>query len=375
MNIKALYSEQLLSAALTKFSKVSAIDLAILSAGFQNKYPQFFITYGKVDELKDYVDYKDSTISLKPNLSMDSTLKEKLSKIAGENIKEYMENLTILEFVLRKLDYLNEVSMEELKNNSSDIQLDELEKAYCFGLVEVNSKIKLSKEGQKFLFKKDNAAKLEDFKAIMEARRYSSDLIEEYLNIVNLKHPVNVILSIDNFISNVDLFKQNVIEPGAMPLFFKELEENELNSVLSINEKEAIYIVHPNDIFAGPKVITDQNQEMANINWIYLDIAKIFKSRKFFYTANSEDSSLAKEYIKETLRHQNLIKQKIDNKENPQSYLVIVECFDKDHLEDGIRVRCILRYNNPGYTIAYNPDYQEEFKESQDYTRKQKLPL
>ena len=310
MNIKVLYSEQLLAAALTKFSKVSAIDLAILSADFQNKYPQFYITYGKVDELKDYIDYKDSTISLKSNITLDSKLKEKLFEIAGDNIKKYMENLSILEFVLRKLDYLNEVSLEELKNTFSDIQLDEIEKAYCFGLVEVNSKIKLSKEGQKFLFKKDNAAKLDDFKAIMKARRYNADLIEEYLNMVNLKHLANVILSVDNFISSVDLFKQNVIEPGAMPLFFKEVEENELNKILAINEEEAIYIVQPNDIFAGPKVITDQNQEMANINWNYLDIAELFKSRNFFYTAN-KDNALAKEYIKETLRHQNLIKQKI----------------------------------------------------------------
>ena len=145
--------------------------------------------------------------------------------------------------------------------------------------------------------------------------------------------------------------------------FFDDEGKKIIEDILSVwDDGHCIYICHPNHIFAGNKLITKDNREIKNINWNDIDINKMFRINDY-KTFISPEYYEAFKYIHNRLGHQILGEVKKGNKDTAVSYLAVVEKYRFDY-EDYYLIRGIIRGDYEGYSIAFNPEYQNTIPKS-----------
>ena len=144
---------------------------------------------------------------------------------------------------------------------------------------------------------------------------------------------------------------------------FNENGKKVIQDILSVwDDGHCIYICHPNHIFAGAKLITKDNREIENINWNDIDIEKMYRINDYvtFILPECHD---AFKYVHNRLGHQILREVKKGNKDTVVSYLAVLEKYPFDY-EDYYLIRGIIRGDYEGYSIAFNPEYQNTIPKS-----------
>ena len=188
--------ENLIAGAVLKFGFVDNLDMVLLMGGFKKN-----IAYQNVDGISKYIDNVNQRISLKSSYTLDTnisiikegnfTLRDYLTLKQGDVVKEYLENLDLKHFVLRKIKLLFSVRKESLRDLFNEVELSVLFELYNLGLImmkgnddipyEDNEEIILTKQGEVELFIFDNKTSVESFVKKLDSLQYDPSLLRDFL--------------------------------------------------------------------------------------------------------------------------------------------------------------------------------------------------
>ena len=188
--------ENLIAGAVLKFGFVDNLDMVLLMGGFKKN-----IAYQNVDGISKYIDNVNQRISLKSSYTLDTnisiikegnfTLRDYLTLKQGDVVKEYLENLDLKHFVLRKIKLLFSVRKESLRDLFNEVELSVLFELYNLGLImmkgnddipyEDNEEIILTKQGEVELFIFDNKTSVESFVKKLNSLQYDPSLLRDFL--------------------------------------------------------------------------------------------------------------------------------------------------------------------------------------------------
>lgn len=203
--------DQLAVLSFLKFTKLDGVDMTILKKGMSE-----IVDVEISDDNDNYFLMPDGTIILEPSYidtfykNVDSELFE---SVLGSKTYKYLDNINMLEFILRKIKLLGLgcVVKDELSDNFSSIQIRFLNLLYkekyimnythkddTYGDYQA---IKLTKRGELYLFLIDNKEEITQFSELLRNNGYNEILIEAFLITQDLELPAKDILTLDNFIN------------------------------------------------------------------------------------------------------------------------------------------------------------------------------
>lgn len=379
--------EQIIAGALLLgFDRVSNVDITLLSEDFLRKNPNYSLDGENPGYINKYITVKNGNILLEDGLDMDSyipenesSLRKRLEQIAGACIREYLETFNMEEYVLRKINShyeLSEGDIERLycKRHQEEIKKLE-EKGYITrfwedGFCYDDEKItKLSDSGRVALFKLNNADEIERFTEELKILRYDTSLLDDFLLKQDLEFPVWNILSIENLEQFCKDYDRSITASFVSNVYFKRLLADKdslldesgkalIQDMLSVwDECHCIYICHPNHVFGGPKLLTKDVKDIKCVNWDDINIEEMFEIDSYGVFWDS-DCSAAFKYIHNYMMPHIMKAVQKGNIENASRYLTIVEQYSYDN-EDYYLIRGIVKGDNKGYSVAFNPEYQK----------------
>lgn len=247
---KSLTMEQIIAGALLLgFDRLYSPDITLLAKDFLKKnsgyelkdldWEYIYTGYELIDfdleHIHKYIKSKDGKITLKDGLTMksyitesSSNLDEILNQIAGTQIRKYINDLDIEEFVLRKINNheLSEYDFEGLFCDKQQETIDPLyEKGYLTRYWENDCKVtKLSKRGKLRLFKIDYAEELTKFTEKLKSMGYDVNLLDDFLLKQDLELSVWDVLNIENLEQFCNDYDRAIAEPNASGVYSKRLE-------------------------------------------------------------------------------------------------------------------------------------------------------
>ena len=381
MTKKKLKMEQLIAGAILKFGNVSSLDISLLEKDFSLKYPDTELGPIQFDDLFSYIEINNGIISL--TCDLDEEFKKKLNTIAGKTVNEYFDKFDMEEYVLRKIEHIDGVKEEEISKKFGKNQKDTIEQLVEKGLLESvwvkhcvyddYKEVRLSTKGNVKLFKLDYAKEVNRFIEMLRALRYDVTLLDDFLSTQDLSLSVWNVLNLEKLIEFCNTYDRAINEENASQILFKKLKHGEKDmldeegkklmiDMLSVYDNHAIYICHPNHIFEGTKPINRDVREMAYIDWDDIDVDKMYRINDYEIFL-SPDPNRAFKYVHSRLGHQ--VTQEINkgNKDTAVSYLVVVEKYIYD-CQENFLVRGIIKGDKDGYSIAFNPEYEETIPKS-----------
>ena len=211
MNKQLITFDQLAALSFFRFGKLDGVDMTLLIKGTRD-----IVEVELRDETDDYFIMTDGMIMLEKsyiqrfNKNVD---RELFDGIPGSAIQKYLDNIDIVEFVLRKIKLLYPccVSEDELGNNFSSLQMRIMKKLYQEGYImkylqddpvyDDYQAVKLTKRGELYLFLVDNKIEIDKFRNLLDENGYNSVLVDSFLITQDLSREVNEILTLDNFIT------------------------------------------------------------------------------------------------------------------------------------------------------------------------------
>lgn len=211
MKIEKVTINQIFAGALLKFGCLDSVDMTLLIGDLGSKYE---IIHDKCDIGDSYFLLCNGNILLNEEClmrywgSVDSKI---LEKIQGNIVKEYMDNLDVFMFTLRKIRLfgLGCVVKETLFESFSSKELKCIDELYQKSLIEdyvqEDSRygnyvaVRLTQEGKLQLFKIDNKNVIENFLKIVRYNGYSDMLVDQFLLEQDLDGNCYEILNLINY--------------------------------------------------------------------------------------------------------------------------------------------------------------------------------
>lgn len=213
-----LRMDQLLATAfLLNIKRISNLDIKILKETFLSKNPNYEFNALKTSNIINLIKIENEKISLKDDLTLNVNLIEKFKQIADPLYKD----ITIEEFMLRKINYLNRIDVETIDKIFCKTQLKELNRLDNKGYLTTIwyddipnddcKQIRLSNYGNRQLFKIEYKAELEDFIKRLDSLGYNAALVNDFLLTQDLESlPVFSILKIERFEEYCMVFNRNM---------------------------------------------------------------------------------------------------------------------------------------------------------------------
>ena len=188
--------DNLIAGALLKFKTVDSLDMVILMGGLEN-----IRIVGNINELNPYIQNNKNTISLKseytldtnisPNISHLFSLERYLNRLQGPIVKNYLENLNLIIFVLKKIYFSWAVPKSNLKDMFNDVELPIINELFDLGFIDVKwnedipyedyEEIFVTKQGEVELYMYDNQEAIQSFCEVLLSFNYNPDLIKDFL--------------------------------------------------------------------------------------------------------------------------------------------------------------------------------------------------
>ena len=384
MEKKTIAVEQIMAEALLLgFDRIDSTDITIFFDEFLEKNPNYTVDVETLDYISKYIKNVRGRIFLKDNLNLNShlkdyncTLKKRLEQIAGSNVIDALKNFNLEEFILIKINHYGGISCEYLEDYFCKIQMEELNKLEDKGYIESIWKdeaiydnykvIRLSDFGKRELFKYRNAKEMERFTHKLQSLRYDVSILDGYLLRQDLKEPASSFLNIDEFDKYCNDLNITGLVPGVTKVCYDLLGSKEelldknnrklLNELVYVWDfSHSIYICHPNDVFRGPKTISEDVKTIKNINWDDIDIEMMLRNdnKKKFTIFDSGHDAIP--YIYKRLGDQITENEKHETTDS----LVIVEEYPSGAGVNYL-VRGIIKFESKnGYSVAFNPEYKQ----------------
>ena len=207
-----MYLEQLIAGALLKFKgEIDSVDNIIL-----NNLIKIEIKEEPFKIIDKYFNIEDNKIFFKEGYDFTTILnngyqiKDVLYNLQGTYIHLFFDNLDLDEFVLRKIEYLNYIKKEELQDKLTKeeykIAIALLQKGFLMipwiqdGTIYNDFEaLTLSKEGEVYLYIKDNQEQINLFKNELISNGYNPDLLFMYLATKNLDSDFSVLFNVESF--------------------------------------------------------------------------------------------------------------------------------------------------------------------------------
>lgn len=207
--------KQLVSGLLLKFNEFDSYDLGLLMYELSKNYEVDMKDF-EIASLKDYIKVNDEVVSLNDKITFDTQinnygikLRRKLEVMQGRDVKGYLDNISTEEFVLRKIKYLNDVSVLETDEYLRLKDQNVLEGLFEYGYLttvwndDVNEDnyqvIKLTQKAKLSLFIIDNIKEINRFKKELISLNYDYTLIDNYLMAQDLDDDLDKILNAEKF--------------------------------------------------------------------------------------------------------------------------------------------------------------------------------
>lgn len=207
--------KQLVSGLLLKFNEFDSYDLGLLMYELSKNYEVDMKDF-EIGSLKDYIKVNDEVVSLNDKITFDTQinnygikLRRKLEVMQGRDVKGYLDNISTEEFVLRKIKYLNDVSVLETDEYLRLKDQNVLEGLFEYGYLttvwndDVNEDnyqiIKLTQKAKLSLFIIDNIKEINRFKKELISLNYDYTLIDNYLMAQDLDDDLDKILNAEKF--------------------------------------------------------------------------------------------------------------------------------------------------------------------------------
>lgn len=381
MNREVIGLNQLIAGSLLIFDKVDNVDLNLLKYELK-KVEDIHLEGGDLSDIEKFIDLENGVISLKEGLTLETyigdsfTLGDKLTQIAGPIISDYCNDLDIEGFTLLKLSQYDNVPTDDLKGRFNSNEIKTIEKLLdSYHLItswrddiiyDDYQIISFTFLGKQKLFIYENKSQVEKFKTVLKSMRYNEEIVDDFLKAQDLERTPDQILTLDNFINFCYQYDRCPTKEGVASVNFQKLENNEdgkkkIEEMLSVrHDGHCIYICHPNDLFV-PDLITCDNKEIKNINWDDIDVYELSSvgDYKLFYLPDWE---AVFKYVNNHLEHD--LKTLLKNKSKSiVSHLAVVEKYNYNG-EDNYLVRGIIRRDNEGYSLAFNPEYEKTISSS-----------
>ena len=191
--MKEILTEQVIAGSLLLFDQVSKLDISLISEQIRKTNPNYIVndidTY--LVYLNNYVDIKNDTYSIHDNLNLNSNikkyhckLKKRLEDIAGKEMQKFFKHFDISQFLLRKVEYYGEISLENIDSFFGKTQLEKMksliQEGYLQGTINKEN-IQLSKLGKLKLYKEDKQKEIQFFKNLIERQNYDTSLLDDFL--------------------------------------------------------------------------------------------------------------------------------------------------------------------------------------------------
>ncbi len=203
--------EQLIAGALLKFNgELDNVDLIIL-----NKLINVDIKGESFKIIDKYFNIENNKIFFKEGIDFDTLdyavkIKDVLNFIQGEYFKNFYNNLDLKEFVLRKVKYLEHIRKENINDTFNRKEYNIFLELLQAGLLMIPwiqdgtiygdyEAVTLSKEGEVYLYIKDNQEQINLFKSELISNGYNPDLLFMYLATKNLDSDFRNIFDIESF--------------------------------------------------------------------------------------------------------------------------------------------------------------------------------
>ncbi len=372
--------EQIVAGALLYFENISSLDISLLVEDFKKNFPDYELKDLSLNHIDKYVELNHEKLSLKKGVFLNLDLKKNIEQIAGKDVVTYFQTFDFEKFILKKLEKLSGVRIDEIDTIFCNFQLKELQKLDSKGYLTItlsddiinddDREIKLSDHGKVALFKKIHDNELNVLIAELNSRGCDLSFVDQFLLTQDLRLPVGEILTVNNidaYLNNCDIEKPKI---ESSKLNFIRLENNKreivneegkkyIENILSVwDDSHCIFICHPNHLFTESRFTQNARKVPDNISWNNIDINKMFQidNYKMFISPNCHDAFA---YVHKRLGHEIIKKDNI----NFATYLVVVEQYIFDY-EDNYIVRGIIKGDWNGYSIAFNPEYQETIPQS-----------
>lgn len=188
--------ESLIAGALLKFGTVDSLDIALLMGGLKN-----VTVVDYIDGLKQYMQYKQNIIRLKPEYTLDTNisptanylfpLRKYLNRLQGPIVKNYLENLNLIALVLKKIQISWAVPKNNLKNMFNDVELAIVNELLALNHIDVRwnddvpyedyEEIFVTKQGEVELYMYDNQEAIQSFQELLVSYNYNPYLIKDFL--------------------------------------------------------------------------------------------------------------------------------------------------------------------------------------------------
>lgn len=208
--------KQVVAGALLKFGYIKERDINLFAYELE-KNRTINVNNEELNDLYKYVTGNYERLDENSQLDFSKlvtyngkniTLTDYLNELQGNVVKDFFDNMTLEELVLRKVSAYS-MPYDDRTFYFGKEELDEVEElidnyslVLCWNdgiLYDDYQEIKLTHIGKESLFKMDNKERLEIFRENLESNGYDSQLIDDFLRVQNLEQPVTNILNIVNF--------------------------------------------------------------------------------------------------------------------------------------------------------------------------------
>ena len=203
--------EELALLSFLKFDRFDIMDITVLKDMISNSF-ELVID----DVCDDYFVINDGTIIVEDSYIerlYKKINRELLEKIRKTNLYKYLSNISIIEFVLRKIRLIGEGALvvDDVENSFGSFQTTILDRLYKDGYIMQYrhidkiygdyQAIKLTKRGDLYLYIKDNEEKIDKFSNMLKELGCDELLIPSFLIAQDLDKNIEEILTVNNFMN------------------------------------------------------------------------------------------------------------------------------------------------------------------------------
>lgn len=372
---------QIIAGAIVKgFDRLDDKTISMLVTEFKREHKDYVYKRDFLPEWDCYLDYQEEKFYLRRDLKHDDKMivKSKLKELAGLDVSKFYDELNVQGFVLNKIYEKGgsyHIGIEE--NIFSNFEQEYVDEMYEWGYFSVDydeyevedNRVFLSQYGKLALFKYLYKEELERFKKELKSRRINEQILDDYLLSEDLSEThIWSILNVDKLKQYCNEYDRALPENGASEVYFNKIDLSKnsdgsgrkiISDLLTVFDNgHCIYVCHPNHIFGGAPLLTEDVYDINNVNWDYINIDNM-KDKNDFKEFLMPDEAF--KYITKRLQH--MLKKNIGQNSKRNVYLTVIEQYPI-YYQNNYLVRGIIKADVESLYVAFNPEYEQVIPKS-----------
>lgn len=378
---KAFTLGQIIAGAIVKgFDGLDDETISMLVNEFKREHKDYVYKRDFIPEWDCYLDYQEEKFYLRRDLKHNDKIivKSKLRDFAGLDVSKFYDELNVHGFVLNKIyEKGGSYRIGFADNIFSKFEQEYVDEMYEWGYFGVDydeydvddNLVFLTQCGKLALFKYLYKEELERFKKELKSRRINEQVLDGYLLNEDLSEiHIWSILNVDKLNQYCNEYGKVFPENSTSEVHFNKIDLSKnsdgsdrkiISDLLTVFDNgHCIYVCHPNHIFNGYPLLTEDVYDINNINWDYINIDKM-KDKNDFKEFIIPDEAF--KYITKRLQH--MLKKSILTNSKRNAYLTVIEQYPI-YYQNNYLVRGIIKADVESLYVAFNPEYEQVIPKS-----------